>query len=70
MMKFILKSTISQWDDVEMISDIDKIVVKAEYTNWLASKSNECSFSEYISNKYPNDTVIDLNDIEDCSIVV
>lgn len=69
MMRFIIKNSTSQWDNVEMISDIDKLVVKVEYANWMASKLNECSFTEYISNKYPKNTVIDLDDIEDHSIV-
>ncbi|QNR65419.1 hypothetical protein IAQ67_16115 [Paenibacillus peoriae] len=70
MMRFIIKNRTNKWDNVEMISDIDKLVVKVEFANWIASNSNECSFPEYISNKYPKNTVIDLDDIEDCSIVL
>ncbi|KJD47133.1 hypothetical protein [Paenibacillus terrae] len=70
MMRFILKRTIDQWDDVELISDIDKIVVKSEYINWLEKDVNKGSFSEYLSDKYPSHVVIDLDNIEDYSIKV
>ncbi|MNW68370.1 hypothetical protein D3C74_471220 [compost metagenome] len=70
MMRFILKSSKDKLDNAEIITNIDKLTVCGEYMKWLECYVEDGSFSNYLFGKYPDKTVIDLDDIEDCSIEV
>ncbi|MDN4086027.1 hypothetical protein [Paenibacillus polymyxa] len=67
MIRFILASKKDKYDNAEIITDIDKPTIKFEFTKWLENHVEEGSFSDYLRNKFPTKTIIDLDDIEDCS---
>ncbi|OMD76836.1 hypothetical protein [Paenibacillus odorifer] len=69
MMRFILKNKADKWDNAVIVSDIDKLEVKAAFTKWVKlPEEDRTLFSDYLSENFPDNLIIDLREIEDCTV--
>jgi hypothetical protein len=69
LIRFFLKSKTDEYDNAEILADLEKYQMAYEWGEWIKIPSEERTlFSDYLIEKYPNHQIFDIGEVEEYSV--